>query len=134
MLQKYLAHLSSHQIKFLAALGAASLYSSWVFFNNYGESLINIISSVSFQWILSFFSTLFFSQVILWFINGSKKKVRIFLSAATASMIYMIILWGGHFFAGTHNMALSLLPISIVATLYAFFFASSTFYYKNPTQ
>jgi len=131
MLQKYVTRLSSQQLKMIAACASACLYAGWVLINNINESLLTIIAAVCFQWMLSFFSTLFFSQIILLLVNDSNDRQRITLAAVAASLIYLTFLWGGHFLTGTANLIRSLMPISLVAVIYAFVFAYSIPHLKS---
>lgn len=106
--------------KYLSAILAFILWSSWTYFVNYEDN--NRYISSSFQGIASFVITIFMVQLIIIF-NKIFENSSIYTIATLTVMVTSSIVFIGHLIINTQNIFYTIFPTIIVAFVFSLFIA-----------
>ncbi|WP_228131095.1 hypothetical protein ACNSOO_01075 [Aliarcobacter lanthieri] len=106
--------------KYLSAILAFILWSSWTYFVNYEDD--NRYISSFFQGVASFLITIFMVQLIIVF-NKIFENSSIYTIATLTVMVTSSIVYIGHLIINTQNIFYTISPTIIVAFIFSIFIA-----------
>ncbi|WP_419678103.1 hypothetical protein ACN2EN_01710 [Aliarcobacter lanthieri] len=106
--------------KYLSAILAFILWSSWTYFVNYEDD--NRYISSFFQGLASFLITIFMVQLIIVF-NKIFENSSIYTIATLTVMVTSSIVYIGHLIINTQNIFYTISPTIIVAFIFSIFIA-----------
>ncbi len=121
----FMSKLNKYKVKETLILGLLSVvpYVSWAIYINYSFGINTIIQVAITQSALSFFLTIFLTQIVIYFYQfGQTFPVKLALATLGSSLFSNLFVYATHYFAGTPAIIMTMLPGSILGFIYAFIY------------
>ncbi|PIP80235.1 MAG: hypothetical protein COW84_06375 [Gammaproteobacteria bacterium CG22_combo_CG10-13_8_21_14_all_40_8] len=99
-------------------------YVSWAIYVNYSYGLSTVIQVTITQSALSFFMTIFLTQIIIYFYHFQHSlPVKIILAVLGSSIFSNIVVYSTHYLAGTPAILMTMLPGAVFGLLYSIIYS-----------
>ena len=121
----FMSKLNKYKIKETLMLGLLSVipYVSWAIYINYSFGVDAIIQVSITQSALSFFLTIFLTQIVIYFYQfGKNFRFKLVLATFCSSLFSNLFVYSIHYLAGTPSIIMTMLPGSLFGFLYAFIY------------